>query len=289
MADTQSVIYGKVFSKNIMPTAQQSSSLLYPHFYRKSGVNGEVFFQDQIGQWEMEDVIGRAPATPRNDPLFGRRMGAMIDKHDNRVLAKEDDLKIISDPKSMMTLAARSAVGRTYDDVMIAAALGTAYYGVAGGSSATLAGASQQIAVGSPATGLTVAKIRHAKFMLDQQNIPADGRFLVCSPQGHDTLLGETTATNADYVGRPVMTEGTITRFLGFTFIVSTRLPISSTTRSCFAFHRDRMCFAEATGPFVRTGQNMNYSYAHEVYYSVHIGATRLEEIGVVQIDIVEV
>lgn len=285
MADTQNIIYAKVFSKNIMPTVQQSSSLLYPVVYKKSGVNGEVFFQDQIGEWAMTDVNGRAPATPRNDPLFGRRMGAMVDKHDNRILAKEDDLKIISDPKSMMTLAARSAIGRTYDDVMIAAALGTSYYGVAGGSSQVLPSA-QKIANGS--AGLTVAKVRQAKYILDEDCVPMEGRYLVVSPQGHDDLLADTTATSSDYVGKPVMTEGNITRFLGFNIIMSTRLGLAATIRSCFAFQREGLCFAEATGPFVKTGENMNYSYAWEVYYSVHIGSTRLEEKRVVQVDIVE-
>ena len=286
MADTQSVIYAKVFSKNIMPTAQQGTSKLYPLVFNKPGINGEVFFQDQIGEWSMAAVNGRAPATPRNDPAFARRMGYMHDYHDNRILAKEDDLKIISDPKSVMTLAARKSIGREYDDEIITAAIGTAYAGVNGATSTVLPSA-QKIA--SASAGLTVDKVRQAKRMLDNNDVPDEDRIFVASPYGLEDLLADATATSSDYVGQvQAMVDGKINHFMGFQFVWSTRLAVASSVRSCFAFHKYGICLGEATGPFVKTGETMNYSYCHEVYYSIHIGATRLEENMVVQVDILE-
>jgi hypothetical protein len=76
--------------------------------------------------------------------------------------------------------------------------------------------------------------------------------------------------------------------WMGFQFVMSTRLPKTSTVRSCIIWQRDGMCLGEATSPKIRTDELPDFSYAWQVYMSLHIGAVRLEEARVVQVDIVE-
>jgi hypothetical protein len=86
MADTQNVVYGQAYSRNIMQLAQEKYAKLLPIVYRKDNVTGKNFYQDQIGKWSMQAKGGRNVQTPNNDPNLGRRMGSLVDYHDNRML-----------------------------------------------------------------------------------------------------------------------------------------------------------------------------------------------------------
>ena len=92
MADTQNEIYAQAYGQNIMQLAQQKYSKLINTVYMKPNVRGKTFFQDQIGEWSMSTKGGRNVQTPNNDPELARRMGTMLDYHDNRMLDRGDEL-----------------------------------------------------------------------------------------------------------------------------------------------------------------------------------------------------
>ena len=282
MADTQGTIHGQKFSRNIMPLAQQKESKLYDAVYKEDVTGVKKFVQDQIGVWAMQQVNGRAPATPENDPLFGRRWGDVYDYHDNRILGREDKLKILSDPASMMTKSASGAIGRQIDDTIIDAALGTADYGETGSSSIALPSA-QKIANGS--TGMTVAKFLTTSRIFDDANVEMDDRYMVMHPKGKEDLLGDAKATSADYVNIRNLVAGNIDTFYGFKIIYSTRLPVATTVTSAFAFQRYGLMLGEQGGAFVRTSERDDKSYMWQVYYAINHGAVRLEDSRVVQVD----
>lgn len=281
MADTQNTIYGQQFSDNIRPLAQQKFAHLYDAVL-KEDVAGKKWSQDQIGSWSMSQVNGRAPATPENDPLFYRRWADIYDYHDNRILGREDKLKILSDPESSMTKSASRSYGRQIDDVIIDAALGTAYYGETGASSIALPSA-QKIADDS--TGMTVAKFREAARIMDDNDVDQEDRFMVMHPKAKEDLLGTTEATSADYMNVRNLVNGSIDTFYGFKIIYSTRLDVVTTVTSAFAFQREGLCLGEQGGPFVRTSERDDKSYMWQVYYAISIGAMRLEDERVVQVD----
>jgi hypothetical protein len=288
MADTQNVIYAQAYSRNIMQLAQQKYSKLLPAVYTKPNVTGKNFFQDQIGQWSMEVKAGRNVQTPNNDPTLARRMGTMIDYHDNRLLDRGDELRCISDPRSSYTIAAAQALGRQIDDVIIDAMFGTAYYGETGSSSITLgtdaiSGISH--IAGTPAT-LTFARIRQAKRILDLENVEMEDRFFVVDPYGLEQLLGVEQVTSADYAAVRALIRGEIDTWMGFTWITSTRLDASGTTTTCGAFQRYGVCVAMGAEPLVRTDERTDLSYSWQIYYELNIGAVRLEEARVVKVDV---
>ena len=110
-----------------------------------------------------------------------------------------DKVQMLIDPTSTYANAAAYAIGRAMDDSIIAAALDSASTGKAGATSTALP-AGQKVAVGSPATGITIAKLVSAKKILDQNNVdPSIKRFIAVHPEQVEDLLNSTTVTSSDF------------------------------------------------------------------------------------------
>jgi len=291
MADTQAEVYAQAYARNIMQLAQQKYSKLLPICYVKPNVRGKTFFQDQIGKWEMSAKGGRNVQTPNNDPTLGRRMGTMIDYHDNRLLDRGDELRTISDPRSAYTIAAASSLGRKIDSEIATKILATANYDETGSSSITLGTTSiaahvnpTGTATGTPAT-LTFARVRNAKRILDLEDVEMEDRYAVVDPSALDQILATTQATSSDYMAVKSLIRGEIDTWLGFKWIMSNQLSSSGTVTSCIFMQRYGVCLSMGAQPLVRTDERSDLSYSWQVYYELNIGIVRLEEARVVQMD----
>jgi hypothetical protein len=284
MATNENTIFGQQYGRNIMQLAQQETSKLYSSIYVKPNVEGKNFYQDQIGEWSMALKAGRNSATPANDPNLHRRQGIMLDYNDGHLLDKEDDLKILSDPKSAFTIAGGYSIGRQIDDVIIAKFGASAFTGEEGGTTTVLP--SSQV-VTADSTGLTKAKLLAAKRILDLNDVPKSDRYFVTSPYGMEDLLNTTEVTSSDFNTVKALVEGDFDTWLGFKFIESTRLLSESTTELNYAYHKTGMCLGIAANPNIRTDERSDLSYAWQIYYSLHMGATRLEEDKVVEVEII--
>lgn len=292
MPDTQNIVYAQAYAANIMQLAQEKYAKLMSICFMKPNVSGKTFFQDQIGKWSMQTKGGRNVQTPNNDPNLGRRMGVLVDYHDNRMLDRGDELRMISDPRSAYTIAAASSLGRQIDTVIANAILATSKSGETGSTSVTLGSTALTShvnptagATGTPAT-LTFARVRAAKRALDIEGVEMDDRFFVVSPQGLDQLLNTTQATSSDYAAVKALVRGELDTWMGFKWIMSTNLSSSGTITSCFAMQRTAICLALGSEPMVRTDERKDLSYSWQVYYELNIGAVRLEEARVVQVDV---
>jgi len=284
MADANT-LYAQQYSENIMQLAQQKYSKLLGTVFQKPNVRGKTFFQDQIGEWTMKVKAGRNAATPQSDPNLARRMGTMVDYHDNVLLDRADELKIISDPKSSYTLAAGQAIGRQIDDTIISAATGTSKSGETGSTSVNLD--SDQIIVNGSA-GLSFSKVRNAKKILDDNDVEAEDRFFIVGSAQLDDLLAIEQATSSDYAAVKALVRGEIDTWMGFKWIMTTRLTVGSSIRQCLAFQKNGLCLGMAALPYVRTDERRDLSYSWQVYYELNLGAVRLEEHRVVRVDCLE-
>lgn len=294
MADTQANVFAQAYAANIMQLAQQKYSKLLPIAYIKPNVKAKVFFQDQIGKWTMSTKGGRNVQTPNNDPNLARRRGTMVDYHDNRMLDRGDELRMISDPRSAYTIAAAQSLGRQIDTVIANQILATAKSGETGSTNNTL-GTTAIAAHVNPTPGLstqgtaatlTFARVRAVKRVLDLEDVEEEDRFFVVTPQGLDALLNTTQATSSDYVTIKALVRGDIDTWMGFKWIVSNNLSSSGTVTSCFAMQRYGLCMAMGAEPLVRTDERSDLSYSWQVYYELNIGAVRLEEARVVEVQL---
>jgi len=279
MADTQANIYAQAYGQNIMQLAQQKYSKLINTVYIRPNVRGKTFFQDQIGQWAMSLKTGRNSSTPNNDPNLQRRMGTMLDFNDARLLDRTDELKVISDPRSAYTIAAAQSLGRQIDDVIIQnGLLGNALSGETGSVSVT-----NSNLINASSASMTLARIIAVKQQLDIADVEMEDRYFVIRPDALDNLLNTTAATSSDYNSVKALIRGEINTWMGFTWIMSTRISAASqSTLIGIAYQRYGVCFAMATEPFVQTDYRPDLSYSWQVYYELNIGAVRLEEARVV-------
>lgn len=278
MADTQNAIYAQAYSQNIMQLAQQKYSKLINTVYMKENVRGKTFFQDQIGQWSMEIKGSRNTQTPNNDPVLARRMGTMVDYHDNRLLDRGDELKAISDPRSAYTIAAATSLGRKIDEIIITAAINSALTGETGGTTVTQG----NIVLGTAAS-MTLARVVAVKQQLDAADVDMEDRYFVITPAALDNLLNTTAATSSDFNTVKALVRGEIDTWMGFKWIMSTRIAaVSASTLIGVAYQKYGLALAMASAPLVRTDERADLSYSWQVYYELNVGAVRLEESRVV-------
>jgi len=103
------------------------------------------------------------------------------------------------------------------------------------------------VETGTPvASGLTIAKLRRAQKLMNQAEVPEEGRKLAYSSNQLEELLQTTEATNSLYSNVKALVDGNIGRLLGFDFIRLEGLPVDGNdVRSCFAFHSTGIRFAQ--------------------------------------------
>ena len=270
------------YSSNIQMLSQQMGSLLRGAVDVES-VNGEKAFFDQVGSAAAVLRTTRHADTPLIDTPHSRRMVTMSDYEYADLIDDQDKVRLLVDPTSTYARAAAAAMGRAMDDVIIAAAIGTAKTGKDGSTSTALP-SSQKVAHGS--ASLTIAKLLSAKEILDEGSVdPSIPRYIVCAPKQITSLLGTTQVTSSDFNTVKALAQGQMDTFSGFKFIVSNRLGLDANShRQVFAFAGDGLKLAMGKEPTARIDERSDKSYATQVYYCQTIGATRMEEAKVVEI-----
>lgn len=210
----------------------------------------------------------------------------MLDFHDNRLLDRGDELRSISDPKSAYTIAAASSLGRTIDDRVLDGLVSSADSGETGSTSVTL-GSSSIVAA---TTGyLYLSNIASVKKVFDDNDVEEEDRYFVVTPTTLSNMLQQEQMTSADYNAIKALVRGEINTFMGFTWIVSTRIGQLTTGQTPYAssisgiaFQKYGICLAMGAQPMVRTDERADLSYSWQIYYELNIGTVRLEEKRVV-------
>ena len=270
------------YKSNVFHLAQQKGSKLRDAV-RTESVVGKSHFFERIGSTAAVKRTSRHADTPRVDTPHSRRKVTMDDYDWADLIDDSDKVRLLISPQSEYAKAGAYAMGRTMDDVIIAAATGNAFGGVSGGSTIALP-AGQKIAHGS--TGLTIAKLISAKEKLDAANVdPDEARVLVCSAKQISDLLGTTQITSADFNSVKALVQGDIDTFMGFKFIRSERLGTDSNgNRQVLAFTNTSMGLALGKDIQTKISERADKNYSTQVYLCMTIGATRVEDEKVVEI-----
>ena len=274
------------YSANIQMLSQQMGSLLRDKVRVESVVGKNAFF-DQVGSVTAQLKTSRHSDTPQQDTPHSRRRVSLADYEFADLIDQQDKVRLLIDPTSSYARAAAFAMGRAMDDVIIAAATGTAYTGETG---ATTESAQTAIAasIGST-TGLNIPKIAKAKQLLDVADVdPSIARHIIVSPEQINNLLNVTEVTSADFNTVKALVHGEIDTFLGFKFTVSNRLAKSGNDRTIIAYAEDGIALAVGKDISARIDERADKSYATQVYYCQTIGATRMEQAKVVPITCTE-
>ena len=270
------------YKSNVFHLAQQKGSKLRDAV-RTESIVGKSHFFERIGSTAAVKRTSRHADTPRVDTPHSRRKVTMDDYDWADLIDDSDKVRLLISPQSEYAKAGAYAMGRTMDDVIIAAATGNAFGGVSGGSTIALP-AGQKIAHGS--TGLTIAKLISAKEKLDAANVdPDEARTFVCSAKQISDLLGTTQITSADFNSVKALVQGDIDTFMGFKFIRSERLGTDSNgNRQVLAFTNTSMGLALGKDIQTKISERADKNYSTQVYLCMTIGATRVEDEKVIEI-----
>jgi hypothetical protein len=89
----------------------------------------------QVGSVTAIEKTSRHSDTPQIDTPHARRRVSLADYEFADLIDQQDKVRLLIDPTSSYAQAAAMAMGRAMDDVIISAALGTAYTGETGSTS----------------------------------------------------------------------------------------------------------------------------------------------------------
>jgi hypothetical protein len=283
MSNQITTAFVQQYSNNVQMLSQQKGSLLRSAVDVETVVGKNAFF-DQVGVASAVKRLTRHSDTPRMDTPHARRRCSLSDYEYSDLIDNQDKIRTLIDPTSAYATAAAYALGRAQDDEIIAALSGTAYTGETGSTATALPSAQKITEAGTD--GLTIAKLRQAKEILDGASVdPSITRWAAVSPKQITDLLGTTEVTSSDFNTVKALANGEVNSFLGFNFIVSNRLDITSSKRLCLVWAMDGCKMAIGQDLMTRIDERADKGYAHQVYVCQSIGATRMEEEKVVTIE----
>ena len=259
-------------------------------------VEGKEKKFNQFDSTEMDPVNVRAGDTRISDTNMPARWlrpypmdkAFLFDEWDEQFLGQ------VVLPQSESIQAHAYAYNRAVDRTVIKAALNVAYTGEMG-VDATILPASQYIAVNFVETGaaganlgLTIGKLRQAKYLLDSADIDdEDPRYMAITAKSLQDLLRTTEVTDHDYNTVKALTDGKVDQFLGFTFkrISNKIMPIDTVTdvRTCVAWVKSGIRITDS-GRKVHTDVRPDKSHALQIRTVAALGGTRMEECKVVAI-----
>jgi hypothetical protein len=244
---------------------------------------------DDISDSTAHAMTVRHGDTPLDDVVHTRRRNQMVGYNHNLMFDNQDRLRMLIDPKSDYAKAQAMMLGRKLDKIIIAAATGTAYSGQAGATSVSHPSGSQ-IAVDYVETGaavnsnLTIAKLRRACFLFDEDEVHGETRYLVAAASQKQSLLRTTEVTSADFNTVKALVNGEINTFLGFTFVWTQLLTKTSNTRTCLAYVPSGIRVGMGEELKVRVDERKDKNYSWQVYSEMTAGATRMWEERVLDI-----
>jgi hypothetical protein len=289
--------YQPKFESQWRRLAQQVDSRLSGAVSVNSNCTGEVNYRDQIKPIDVSSLgtpsQNRIAATAISEIETQKRANypekfqavKHFDEFDEVWLAEQ------SKPTSQTFLEFKAGFNRKMDDLIIAAATGTAKTGNNGAVSTDLpTGQVISVDTGGTGSGMNLAKILDAKQLMEEnevfgQDIDGDDAYLVLNAKALRGLYDEAKITSSDYAGElQALYNGEIDQFLGFNFVRTERLAVASNVRTCFAFVKSGIALDIWQNPKFKLSERNDFNDAAQLRGTAAAGATRLEEVKVVEI-----
>jgi hypothetical protein len=278
------------FDSNWKHLVQQKNSRL-KEYCTIDSIEGKEKSYNQLDATSMTQITDRSRDTRISDQAMAKRWIRPLN-YDCAKLVDEFDEQFLGEvvlPTSPIIQSHAAAYARTCDKIIIDALGGTAFTGTTG-TTATVLPAGQKIAAnyvesGAVAnSGLTIAKLRAAKFLFDSNEVDEEEeRILVVSAKQLQDLLRTVEATSADYNTVRALVDGTLNTFMGFKFRRSQQLPLATDIRSCFAYVKSGIILAER-GLKTMMDVRPDLSHSLQIRSVASLAAVRMEEKKVVEI-----
>ncbi len=106
---------------------------------------------------------------------------------------------------------------------------------------------------GATTTAFNDAGFRKAVQILDDNNVPGDGRVFVIAPAVKREMLGVANYISSDFISGTPVQNGKIGSLYGVDIVVSTNLTGGAGESDCLLMHKDALVIAEQMGVRVQT------------------------------------
>lgn len=273
------------YQNTIRMLCQQGDSRLEGTTIPPVKMEGEYLYWERLGASEAIEITTRHSATPNIEQDHTRRRCTSSQWVWSTLLDRADVGRMLVDPKGPYQQAAKNAMNRRKDRLILAALGGNAYGGKTGATTIALP-ATQKIAHGS--VGMTIGKLLNAKQLLDEAEAPAEGRVFLGPSESIIDLLNTTEVTNADYNSVRALVNGQIDTFLGFKFIQTELIYLenssSTTTWYCYAYCKGAVGLGIINPPEVRLTEESTLNFAWQPWVRMDMGATRIEDELVIEV-----
>ena len=267
---------------------RESKLLPYVKIEQVDGQRKRMSFREKGA---MREISGRlSTTTPDSVTTYIRYLNAK--KYEEVTWHDEwDDVELgkLSLPTSEDMEAHVYSYNRQADKVILDALGGNAYTGEDGTTLVALP-SSQKVDEnkGGANTGMNLAKISETQYILDNNDVPYEGRVFVISPQEEQDLLRDVDEVkNRDYNTQEVLATGRLSgrTWHGFHWVVTTEITerTASNLNKCYAFHKDYVCFGDGSR---RASMDVLPGESHllQIRTRARMGATRKEEKPVVEV-----
>lgn len=292
MVNTVDKVFVQTYESILRHLAQQMPSRLRGKVMER-GLNSERHNWERLGTAEAQVKSTRLQATPVQDWPWSRRVSVPTTYDVGDSTEQEDIVQMIIDPNSNLAQSQGYAMRRAFDDEIIAAATGTALDGD-GVNNAFPAG--QKVfgatvdVYDTPLTYDIITQVTER--FLDNDIDPDEPKCFVIGPVQARKLLQLTEATSGDFNAvRPLTSTGYVQGFMGYDWIVSTRLnhpTAPGTDIDCFAMTRKAIGLMVDRDITSRIAEDPSISFAWRIYSYMTIGAVRVEDEHIVQVQLAD-
>ena len=283
------------FASVLYLLSQQMGSKFATKVRNETVASAELAYFDTLA--EDDDTAlktGRHDGTPISEADFGRRRVVPYPWTNKKVLDKEDLDRMLPDPRSPVAMNQVRSLGRKKDDLLIAAALGTASIGKAGGSSVEFKDESRSIngdgsvtTLGTLATpavevDISLEKILTMMRLFNEEDVDPDiPKHWAITPKEVEDMLNIEKLTSSDYNTLRALQKGSFNEtFAGFNFFWCNRLTVDGTdgtTTRTIAWAQDGLILASIGDISTRIEEAERLDFAWVLFSKMDLGAVRME------------
>jgi hypothetical protein len=229
MANTIDQTFITDYDSDVHMAYQQFGSKLRNCVRLKALSPGQIARFPKLGKGTATDKARNGDVVPMN-PVHSYADVTATDKYAPEYIDDLDSIKNNIDERMLYARTGAAALGRVVDSRIT-----------------TVLDAVTTNTIDVNSTGLTKAKLLQAISKLNAYDVPDDGdRWGVLGAQQWEEFINITVVGSADYVTNLVWTAGTqVVSWRGIKWFFHSNLPLSTTTRSCFIFHRNSIGLAE--------------------------------------------
>lgn len=221
--------------------AYQGGGVLRPYVLVKTRFVGRTVEFPRFGRGMARPHVPASPRVPMG-AVYNKAVAQLAGWDASEYADSIEALQIAFDERNPLAETIALAQARRQDQIIID----------------VLAAEKATADIPAAATGMTADKIRTAVELFDRLGIPNQDRVLAVAPRQYREMRAITELSSRDFGETAVARTGQLPTVYGMTVVMIDTLgrpegglPVSGTTRQCFAFHRNAIGLAVSKEPAV--------------------------------------